>query len=296
VDNARPGLQREVCLLLLALAAAGLTVTLAAAVCQLMGVHEPERMARKGLVPLVVICWIWIARVPRGGIKEAFGLTGARDPIRTVGMGLLFGVTAMVTLNGVLFALGARTWEPELGYGALMGKAVLYLLQALALGLLEEVLFRGVLHGRLRAAAGPAVAVWLGSFIFAAAHFLRPPKDRQPEAWWDTMPACFAGLHNMLTERWREFLGLLLVGLVLALIREGRRTIYLAMGVHAGWVWVRFVSNKIVEEVDATVDTDPLLFGSKRLYDGLIGWCALALTLAFVWRQLKRRDGQKNHT
>lgn len=282
---------RELFRLLLALALAGAAVTLIAWIAAMAGSHEPARIGRKGLVPLVVIAWLFVARVPRAGLAAALGLAGGRAPMRTIAVGLLCGALSLVILNVVLILIGARLVEPQLGPAMLLLKTVLYLLQAIGLALLEESLFRGLLQGRLRAASGPVVAVILGSVIFAVSHFLRPPKSRPPEGWWDTMPACFAGLGEMLTLRWREFFGLLLVGLVLAIVRAGRRTIFLSMGVHAGWVWVRFTSNKTLEQVDERVNEDLLVLGTKRLYDGALGWCALLLTLGFVcWLTVRSRN------
>jgi membrane protease YdiL (CAAX protease family) len=291
VSEARLNPWGELIRLLLALALAGAAVTLIAGIAAMAGAHEPSRIGRKGLVPLVVIAWIVMARVPRNGLPQVLGLAGGRTPMRSIAVGLLCGALSLVILNVVLILMGARLVEPELGPAMLLLKTILYLLQAVGLALLEETLFRGLVQGRLRAASGHVVAITLGSVIFAASHFLRPPKSRPPEAWWDTMPACFAGLGEMLTLRWREFVGLLLVGLVLAIVRAGRRTIFLAMGVHAGWVWVRFTSNKALEEVDERVNQDLLLLGSKRLYDGALGWCALLLTLGFVcWLTVRSRN------
>ena len=279
----------------MALTLASAAVTLIAGIAAIAGAQEPDRIGRKGLVPLVVICWLLVARVPRSGLTKVLGLAGGRQPVRDITGGLLCGVLSLVILNGVLLLLGARLIEPEMGPAMLLLKTVLYLLQALALALLEESLFRGLLHGRLRATFGPTVAIILGSTIFAVSHFLRPPKSRPPEAWWDTMPACFAGLGEMFTLRWREVVGLLLVGLILAIVREGRRTIFLAMGIHAGWVWVRFTSNKTLEDVDERINEDLWLLGTKRLYDGLLGWAALLFTLALIWwlrvRAAKREVG-----
>ena len=291
MPETRLNLSRELLRLLLALALAGAAVTLIAGIAAMCGAHEPERIGRKGLVPLVVISWLLLARVPRSGLTTVLGLANGRTTLRDLASGLLCGALSLVILNTLLVCLGARLVEPELGPAMLLLKTVLYLLQALALALLEETLFRGLLHGRLRAAAGPAVAIVLGGAIFAMSHFLRPPKTRPPEGWWDTMPACFAGLGEMFTLRWRELAGLMLVGLVLAIVRETRRTIFLAMGVHAGWVWVRFTSKKALEDVDERINEDLLLLGTNRLYDGLLGWSALLLTLGLVWRlKLRNRE------
>lgn len=275
---------RELGRLAAALVIASALVTIAAGIAELAGAEQPSRVGRKLLVPGFLVSWIVMLRLSRRDAVRAFGLTGARSEPGALVRGLICGAASLLLLNVLLIALGARSVEPELTGFALGLKIVLYLLQALGLALLEEALFRGVLHGRLRAAAGATFAVVVGSVVFGVSHFLRPPKDARPEAWWDTMPACAAGLGEAFTTRWKECLGLVLVGLVLAILREGRRTILLPIGVHAGWVWVRFVSGKTLEEVKETVRPDLFLYGTMRLYDGVFGWAALLLTLVIASR------------
>ena len=284
----RPRIFAELRDLALALVIASVAVTGLAGVAELAGAAEPSRVGRKALVPAFLAAWVVLLGLKRGDAVRAFGLEGARTRLAVVARGLLCGAGSLALLNLILMAVDARRFEPELAAGALALKVVLYLLQALGLALLEESLFRGVLHGRLRAAAGARVAIIVGSVVFGVSHFLRPPKTDPPQAWWDTMRACGAGLGEAFTTRWKECVGLILVGLVLALLREGRRTILLPLGVHAGWVWVRFVSGKTLVEVKDTVREDLFLFGTMRLYDGVLGWAALLLTLVIARRAAAR--------
>ena len=283
MEAPRPRLLTEFARLGFAFLIAGSLVTAVAGIAELIGAEEPSRVGRKVLVPGFLLIWVLMLRLSRREALEACGLGDARDELRLVPIGLLCGAGSLIVMTFVLIALDARIIQPKLGPLALGVKVVLYLLQALVLGLLEESLFRGILHGRLRAAAGTIVAVGLGGVIFGVSHFLRPPKNAPPEAWWDTMPACIEGVGGAFSTRWRECVGLVLVGVILGVLRSGRRTILLPLGVHAGWVWVRFVSGKTLVEVKDVVRPDLLLFGSKRLYDGVLGWSALLLTLGIAW-------------
>jgi membrane protease YdiL (CAAX protease family) len=274
---------REMGRFLLALGLAFLIVT-ALALAFTPWVEEPSRWARKPLLFLVIGIWIALWRPTRGTLAALAGWAPAGGRWRIAVRGFLVGMSALVLLNVVLLALGAREVEWDLSPGQFALRVVLYLLQAIVLALVEESFFRGILQNRLRAAGGTTVAVLLGSVIFALAHFLRPPKHRPPEAWWDTVPACLAGVGEVFGHRWTEGVGLFLVGLVLAMLRVRSPTIFLAVGVHAGWVFVRFVSRKVLDEVDGFMPDDPWLLGSMRIYDGVVGWGALLLTLVIAWR------------
>ena len=194
----------------------------------------------------------------------------------------------------LLLALGAREVAPEHGAGYIVYKALAYFFQGLVLVVIEESLFRGLLQGRLECASGAWTAIVVGSLLFAAGHFLKArgeaPSDPWANALW-AMPQTFAGM-NQIPARWLEFIGLFLVGLILAVLRYRTGTIWLGMGVHAGWFWVRSLDDKILEEVDAVVEQHLWVIGTMRYYDGFLGWAALLLTIPVVMILLRpKRPG-----
>lgn len=114
--------------------------------------------------------------------------------------------------------------------------------RAFTVAVVEEVLFRGVLLGIfLRAMrAGPAVV--LLSLLFAFVHFLQPP----PQAKVPDPEAANAGfvLLGQIFSRFADPLNLLsrfsilaAVGLVLAYARGRTASLWLPVGLHAGWVF-----------------------------------------------------------
>ncbi len=113
---------------------------------------------------------------------------------------------------------------------------------AVVVPIIEEILFRGVLYGALRRAMDWRRALVVVSLIFAAAHYLGPPHGApklKPIEW----TSGFVHLPRLVWQ-YREPLEVLpglvtlfCVGMLLAYTVEKTRSLYLAMGLHGGWVF-----------------------------------------------------------
>jgi membrane protease YdiL (CAAX protease family) len=249
--------------------------TLLALGLQVAGSPEPARTARKLLVPCVIGLVLLYRRT---GVRDAPKLFAwpARTGLPEIPRGFLIGAGSLLLLNLVLMAFGFRAWAPEGSWPKLVPKFLGYLGGALVLALLEESFFRGALHEDLGRAVGPRPALFLGALVFGVAHFLRPPRGHDPDA----EPArvaldCLLGVGEAFGPRWRELAGLVLVGWVLGLLRVLQGHIGLALGVHAGWVFIRQAADKLLAENDPLVDRHLLLVGTMRHYDGILGWAVL---------------------
>ena len=81
-----------------------------------------------------------------------------------------------------------------------------------------------------------------------------------------------------------EVAGLVLVGSVLALATKARGHIWLAMGIHGGWYYVRTISRRLGEDRQGELEW---LFGTDRFYDGVLGWLAILTTALVFWFNTK---------
>lgn len=158
----------------------------------------------------------------------------------------------------------------------------------LAVGLIEEVLFRGILFGALRRVLDWRAALALSSLIYAASHFLSRARVAAPIEWHSGVLALSSMLRAFAEVR-ELFPGLLTLGLAggllgLVCLRSG--SLHGAIGLHAGWVfWIKL--NAAWSRPAAGAETG--FWGGDKIFDGWFGLLALlAMLLLFVawseWR------------
>ena len=141
-----------------------------------------------------------------------------------------------------LVGLGVRDvnwskWTPG-QVGPILGKALLI---GLAIGLLEETLFRGALLAAVRRISGPVLAVIVSALFYAALHFIGTRwTTGLDQIGWDTgIRIAIDGFSHLREAAPDNFLGLFMAGLFLGTLRVLRSDwLVLCMGIHAGWVFV----------------------------------------------------------
>lgn len=157
-----------------------------------------------------------------------------------LGTGLFIGAASLGLLGLTLELLGASTPEnSSLTLGKIVSKA---LLPALGAGIIEEIIFRGLILGLWLRACSLWTACIGSSFLFSFLHFIKPPKGMQiddPGAWSSGFEILGATLFHFTDPTFfiTEFATLTLLGLILALCRINTRSLWLPIGVHAGLVF-----------------------------------------------------------
>jgi membrane protease YdiL (CAAX protease family) len=133
---------------------------------------------------------------------------------------------------------------------------------AVIVGVVEEILFRGLLFSVLRRGFGVMTGVLITSLVFAAVHFAdpEPPVGVVYGRW-------YAGLrlltymftpHDMIWYSANMFFTLFFMGLTLAFLRAHYKSIYMDIGLHAGWVWMMRTAGLVVSRQKSVY---PWLFG-----------------------------------
>jgi membrane protease YdiL (CAAX protease family) len=171
--------------------------------------------------------------------KADCGLTGAPDRFKQVRLGILLGMASMLIVYLLGVALGVFAWNTG-GKAAsvLVRKSFQALAGGLAVGIFEEILFRGFILAALRKSLGVIAAVLIGSFLFSIVHFMRP-VDPETVGQWNSgflmLGSIFARAGNAFLQ---EACTLFCMGTVLSVLTLWTRSIYVAIGLHTGWVWV----------------------------------------------------------
>src|SRR5439155_23845824 len=156
---------------------------------------------------------------------------------REFGRGLAIGLAGLGV--GLVVAAFFGGVAPALRFppGKTLRKALLGAGAAVAIGVGEEALFRGVVLRRIRHDAGDVAAVVVPALVYAAVHVIRARSSAGPVHPWSGVQqtiTLFAPLASgaMLPQ----MVGLWLLGVLLAVARLRSGALWLPIGIHAAFV------------------------------------------------------------
>lgn len=197
--------------------------------------------------------------------------------------GLLWGLGEVLQMFG-----GFETKESR-GFSRWASKA---LMPTFFASVIEEWLFRGLILGLWLRALPTGKAIVACSLLFAAVHFLKPP-----ESWTATdgnSPTAGFELLGAVVGQWlnpsffiREFLALFLIGLILAVARVRTRSLWLPIGLHAGWILAFKSFNLFHRRVP--MEEFPAIWVGEDLRSGVAPILTLCLTAALLTLFLRRQ-------
>ena len=174
--------------------------------------------------------WIGIRRISELGIEK--NSAWRRDLVA----GFLIAFLPVLLLGAGYFWNGIHALRPD-WEGA---KLLRIVGTAAAVSVLEEFLFRCVFLGLCLMAMGRAAALGFSAIFFAAVHFLktsRQPIDT-PVTWtsgFEQLPLLFSSAPPWPLIGW-GFASLVAAGLLLGWATLHTRSLFLAIGLHAGWI------------------------------------------------------------
>jgi hypothetical protein len=236
-----------------------------------------HRVAGRVAMLILALELVWLFRTLRIGSKPDFGygLPWRRFLKVSLLWGVLGGVTAAA---GAAFLLAAHLRGPsDPPFVASAASVPRLLLMGLGSGisvaLIEETVFRGAVHTAIERESGPLAAVLLTAPLFAVTHFFAkasiPPEQLHWSSGFDLLARSFAPLaHPALVID--SLLAWLAVGLILSFSRVLTGNIAVAIGLHAGWVFVLRILQESTGRGAAA--SDSIWVGR---FDGLLGYWLL---------------------
>lgn len=225
------------------------------------------------------------------GLCRHLHLTNKRDfgyalPWRRfLAQSLWWGVVGMVTAAvGAAFLLYTRLRVVDPGFvPSAAAIARIFLVgvgSGISVALLEETVFRGVMHTAIERESGTWPAALLTAPLFAVLHFFAKVRIPAADIGWgsgfDLLVLSFAPLsHPSLV--FDSLLSWLVVGLILSLTRVLTGNIAVAIGLHAGWVVVL----RMLQESTAA-GYSPEYCAWVGRFDGLLGYWMLPWGVAIA--------------
>jgi len=225
----------------------------------------------------------------RGRDDWGYGLERGRF-IRQLLAGLALGLATMLPMTIAMQALGLLELRPDFSATLLVNGIVAGALTGLAVAIVEETFFRGLMFRAVLRESGLTAALCSTALLYSAIHFLARARLPQAEIGWDSGIALLGSAFSRFADPAAivdSFVTLLLVGLILGLVRHRTGSIAAGVGLHMGWVWV-IKSTTSVTDPDANARWSSLVSS----FDGYTGWLvagwssAILLTLFLLRNRL----------
>jgi membrane protease YdiL (CAAX protease family) len=236
------------------------------------GAYDFGRIYRRLLLLLTLLLGTlgrkWLGPISLRGIG-----TGSR-PGRQIGSGFVLGCFSLALFLIIFLLMGERSFAPEVpaGWPWQAGRA---LASAVVVGVVEEIVFRGyLLGGFLRDGSRSGAVVW-SSALYSAVHFLRAPVRVTPGV---DLGVGFQALVAHLRplgqpDVFFPFVGLLLLGVVLAYAYLWTNSLPFVIGLHAGWVFLIMAAGLLLQEPTGI----EWLYGTQGVLARVTGWALLLL-------------------
>ena len=253
----------------------------------------PAHFVRRIMLGLALILFPFVLSrfVTRNDLRNPGWFTTPRTKWQVAGYGMILGLGMMLVLEWLACLYDVRFWNLSYQGFPLATRIVSYALSGIVVAVLEETLVRGILLPVFTRYWGFALATLLSSALFSAAHFLLE-SNATIEAglgWSGGWQLC----QDMLAQFGHgpdfavEFLTLTLMGILLCLLFRWQGSIWLGVGLHAGWVWGMRINSIVADNNNAASST---WLGSESSFsNALLSVCILTAGCAWVVLLLKRR-------
>ena len=144
----------------------------------------------------------------------SLGLNRSGEILQSILLGLIISLASVITVFYLESAFSLVSWRWQ-NFKALLSLSLPILVLSLSISFIEELIFRGYVFSTLLIDNSYWLAAIISSVIFALLHLIWDRKQTLPQ-----IP------------------GLWLMGMILIAAKMvNENSIYLAIGLHAGWIW-----------------------------------------------------------
>ncbi|HZF17273.1 MAG TPA: type II CAAX endopeptidase family protein [Steroidobacteraceae bacterium] len=223
---------------------------------------------------------IWVVRRYRLGNRRDLGFAPpTREYLAIASRYFLAGVAMMLPMLALMFAADLRLPQPDVTYDAafVVQLVISSIVSGIIVALIEETLFRGVLHAAIERDRGAVTAVIATSLLFAVLHFVGKARVPDVDLHWASGWQWLALTLRLFTRPGDivdAFLVYLGIAVLLGAVRSWMGHTAGCVGLHAGWVAAMLV---VLKSTDANLAA-PLAFLQGR-FDHFVGWLVFGWTL-----------------
>lgn len=258
------------------------------------GSYDFGRVIRR-IILVVAIVVIFLFRKPLMinslstiGIKHT---TGWWKHLR---MGFFLSTGIFIIYTAFLFITGAKILQVDAkSPGDLFFQLFKILLIAGLIGCIEEIFFRGFIFQSFLRDMQTVSAVCASSLFYSLLHFFKAKllvfPGFQPFVGFMVIYQSFSNIILNFTTIMPTMFGLSLVGVVLSYACLRTNSLYFAVGLHAGWV---FIIKTNILFFDHVGKNSRWFYGDSKVVTGVLGWGLLIVTLFLVSLVTKKTSGE----
>ena len=200
-----------------------------------------DRVMRRCLLAVALIFLGFFLKMIGWSARCDFNFNLSRHRLPELAHGILIGLATFSGLSIAVWLLDVRVIKPLPNWGIILNKSLSCLIAGISIGLLEEIVCRGILFRSAARLWRTWPAAIVSSAVFALAHFLTPTpeafKAATPSgAVWQVYLNTFTNItqHEAFLLR---FCNLTLLGVVLCAFLMYTGSLWQSIGAHATWVW-----------------------------------------------------------
>ncbi|MBM4067031.1 MAG: CPBP family intramembrane metalloprotease [Planctomycetes bacterium] len=199
-------------------------------------------------------------------------------------MGFFLSTGIFILYTSFLFIMGTKILEVDAkSLADLFFQLFKILLIAGLVGCIEEIFFRGFILQSFLRDMHTVSAVCAGSLFYSLLHFFRVKllvsPGFQPFIGFEVIYQSFAKLLINFNTSMPTIIGIFLVGVVLSYACLRTNSLYFAIGLHAGWIFLIKTNILLFDHVGTNFRW---LFGDSKVVTGVLGWGLLVITLFLV--------------
>jgi|GEM_PF-3125118 len=228
------------------------------------------RVFDRCLLVLAMLAVFFFQRKVRKKSFSELGLDGKGRITKDLSGGVAFSLISflVITLVSLLSGFSVLAYHPPH-----LRKIFNYFLASILTAFFEEFFFRGCLFQTLRDDFSPSWSIVISSAVYSLVHFARP---------------FFTGSHD-LSLFYTEFFGLFLFGVLLSYARLRTGSLFLAMGLHGGFVLFLKMDGILVNRL---IWNPAWIFGEERLIGGIVTWSIFLVAVPWIKGFTRNHGGE----
>lgn len=238
------------------------------------------------LIGAVIFFWPLLRSLRMRNWRD-LGLAPNPDRFRDLGVGVLVAAGPLLCFGALLLQLGIYSFRSTVPVMGLLERA----LSAAVVPFIEEPLFRGLILGVLLRAGAPLFPALATSAFFSILHFLKAPEGTSADVTW---ASGFVSIGNSFSQFQEPllllagFTTLFVLGWILADARIRTRSLWLPIGLHAGWIFASAIFNKVARR-----EVELLPWIGRNLLIGIAPFCVALLSWAILRAWLKHVESTR---